>query len=158
MSGLQQASGAPIEITLGDKSYRMSPLTRRDIEELDNYVRATVMTTARASLPQDASEEQKKLTEETALRTAMSMSWMTGEGARLMSSLTGWSRILWQGLRYNHPELTPDSIAALLLDPTNLEQAQKRWHLLNIGPPKVDKKGGQPKHGGKKRERKRLSR
>ena len=141
MTDVAAASASPVPIKLAGREFRMSPLTYDDIGELDQYLRSRVIESARQSLPGDASPDQRAMTEESAIRVACELTWMSGKGAKMMSSLQGWARILWQGLRHNHPELKPEDVVKLLTDPRTLEHAQAEWKRINKGDAKPGKAG-----------------
>lgn len=124
MATAAQATAAPSEIRLGGLILRMKPFTDSDISELDNWLRALVIRTARESLPDDASQEDRLTTIEAATRAAMGMSWMSGQGARMMATLDGLAQLVWQSVHHHHPTVTPADIRKELLDPDTIEEAR----------------------------------
>ncbi len=131
MTTAQEATAAPLELRLGDRTFRMSPLTERDIAELDHWLQSRVIRIARESLPPAASEEDRRLTLDVALSRAASLSWMSPEGARLMATLDGMAQLVWQGVKTNHPGIAPAEIRELLLDAANLEESLGAFDRLN---------------------------
>ena len=119
------ATTSPIQI--GDKTFLLSPMTDSDLGYLDRWVQTRHIRMARESLLPDASDAQRELTERIALEQAMGLSWMWGKGLQIINTVEGWATILWTGLRRNHSDLTPDHLVKLLIDPKNLEAAQKQW-------------------------------
>lgn len=132
MADMATATAAPVDIHLGGKTFRMSPLTNQDLGELQQYLVSRIMQEARASLPPDATDKQRQITEEAALRYTQGLSWMSGDGARKMADVTGMTRILWQGLKHNHPDITVEEVHTLLLDPATLEDARRDIDRLNM--------------------------
>jgi hypothetical protein len=110
----------------------MAPLTDADIAELDHWLQARIIRLARDSLPTDATEEDKRLTLEVALNQAAGMTWFSPTGARLMATVDGMARLTWQGIKTHHPDVTPDQIRALLLDPANIDEARVAFEQLNL--------------------------
>lgn len=153
MTTAAQATAAPVEIRLGGHSFRMSPLTDRDIAELDHWLRARVIRTARESLSSDTSLEDKQLVIDSAVRVAMSMTWMSGDGARQMATLDGMAQLLWQGIHHNHPTTTPEEIRASLLDPATIEEARETLRRHNFAGNGGQKKT-RPRKKGKHNRRK----
>lgn len=131
MSNHATITAAPYPITLGGTTYRMKPLTDADIAELDQWLRARIIRTARESLPDDASEADRRLTMESAVAFATTVTWMSGHGAKLMATLEGMAQLVWQGCHHLQPAVTPEEIRAKLLDPRNLEEARLAFDTLN---------------------------
>ena len=134
-----QATASPAEIHLGSLRLRLSPLTDRDISELDQWLQQRVIRTARASLAADASPEERRETIAIAIETAATLTWMSATGARLMSTIDGWAQIIWQGAHRDHPDMTPGEIRKHLMDPGALDEARETFERLNI-PKGVKKK------------------
>ena len=155
MTTAAQATAAPVELRLGGHSFRMSPLTDRDIAELDNWLRTRVIRTARESLSPDTSPNDRQLVIDSAVRVAMSMTWMSGDGARQMATLDGMAQLLWQGIQHNHPETTPEQIRGLLLDPVTIEEARDTLRRLNFAGNGEQKKTGDEARREDRRRKKR---
>lgn len=121
---------APYEFQLGDKTFRLSPLTDRDIEELDNWLRNRIIHMARvASLTLVDSE--RKLILESAITVASTTSWMSPEGSKIMGTLDGIAQLTLQGLRKHHPEVTFGGIRLLLIGATEIESATTAFQQVN---------------------------
>ena len=129
---LEKVTAAPVDIRLAGKTYRMAPLTDKDVAELDNFARGWIIRMALDALPPDAPDDIKRITMEAAVRVAAGTTWLRGKGQEMMNSVAGWARILWQGLRKNHRDLTPEKIAEMLTDPVTLEEATEAWRRLNL--------------------------
>jgi hypothetical protein len=127
-----QATAAPAPITLGDKTFRMSPLSDVDIGELDQWLQARIVRIARNSLPEDADPALRAETIGAALDKAATMTWMSPKGAEMMATLDGMAQLIWQGCHRNHPGLTPEDVRAVLLNPTDIELARATFERLNI--------------------------
>ena len=155
MTTAAQATAAPSEIRLGGRSFRMKPFTDVDIAELDNWLRALVIRTARESLPDDASQEDRLTTIEAATRAAMGMSWMSGYGARMMATLDGLAQLIWQSVHHHHPTVMPSVIRRELLDPDTIEEARLTLKRVNEAEPSGDgeKKTGKGRKGKRRKGR-----
>jgi hypothetical protein len=105
MTPLNQATAAPIPVLLNGEEYRLSPLTGRDIAELDNWVKSDMIRAARESLPPDASELDRETTLQVAIRASMQVSFFKGFTGRT-TDFARCTRLLWQLLRRCHPDLT----------------------------------------------------
>lgn len=130
---------------LGGVEYRMSPLTDRDISELDEWIQTEHIRLARASLGPECTQAERDETLGIAMRQARTLSWMSPEGAAIMGTVDGVARVIFQGLRENHPELVEKKVPharvrQLLLDPRTVEYAMTVWNKINLegikkGPP-----------------------
>ncbi len=158
MATRAEATAAPRPVRLGGVEYKMSPLTDQDIAYLDGWVRKKHVEVARSTLPEDATEEQKDRTERIALAQASAMSFMSGQGVHIIAGIDGWSQIMWCGLHRNHPELTVERIAELLIDPKTLAEAQDAWDVLNNGPRRRTRRAGAKKKKKSKRKAAQTSR
>jgi len=148
MSTRIDATAPPAELKLGGKVFQFSPMTDEDIAYLDQWVQQRHIRIARQSLGDDATDEQRDRTERIALEQASTMSFMSGTGARIISTIDGWSQIMFCGIRKNHPGVTSKDIRDLLLDPENLDKLQDEWELLNL------RQGTRAKDGIKKKRKK----
>lgn len=124
-------------IRLGDREFLASPLTDRDIAELDEWIQEHFIDLARRSLKPSTSEADRELTMRVAMREAMSLTWLSGQGARIMGTVDGLSRLLWQMIHHSHPEVRPEQLRAYLIDPklaqANMQQVNDAFAKLNVG-------------------------
>lgn len=161
---MPQVTAAPHPVTLGGKQYMMSPMSDKDMDEINNWLRSTVIDMARRSIPEDATKSEREEMLGVALDRARRLSWMSGEGARLIAEPEGIMRVLHACLRKNHPNLTFqelwDSVVSESadgrkeMDPTELEGAIAVWEELNI-PPGQDRRKKTSKAKKKRRKRRR---
>ena len=150
---------APHPVVLGGVEYTLAPLTDVDIEELNNWLRSDVIRMARDALTEDMTPAERAEILGVAMDKARGLSWLSGEGAAAMASLSGIARVLWQGLRANHPELTWKRVQELIMDKRTLDYALAIWRELNLGPVRTPKgKGGTTRPGSPKARRRRKRR
>lgn len=119
-------------IKLGGTTYTMRPLDSSDVAELDRWLQARVIRTARESLPPDASEADRRLTMESAVALATTITWMSSHGTRMLATIDGMAQIVWCGVRHHHPEITPAEIRTKLLDPKTLDEARQAFEVANF--------------------------
>ena len=116
--GNPQASSAPVMI--GETEYRISPLTDRDIGEINNYLRSQAIRAARQSINVAEEPAMAELTLRIAMQEANKIDWTKDP-----SLITGQDCIIyvfWLGMRREHPDLTQEEFSRLLLaDPDALE-------------------------------------
>lgn len=147
-------TAAPYDLVLTDKegkkhSYRMSPLTDKDIVELDHYVQSEFIARARESC-KDADDREARLTIEIALEKSAAVGFTTEYGARLMGTVDGLTRLVWQSLKTLQPHLTEDNLRELLFDPNNVREVNtvfRRMHHVD------EKKKGAPSGNSKSRRK-----
>jgi len=138
---MPQVTGASHPVKFGDRAYDMSPLTDKDIDEVDNWLRSTYLQTARLGL-EGLNEEERQELLGVALKTARGLSFMSKDGAKIAGSLDGVTRVVWQGLKVNHPSLTYDAFKAEIfaLKKVDAEKlgadlllAMSIWSEINVG-------------------------
>lgn len=117
-TGLSNMSefGSAVPVTLAGKDYRFSPLTYGDIEELDNWVRGEYMTRVLKAIPKDADPADREMAMKIAQNTVSTMTWLSGKGAIIMTSVRGMVKIAALSLQKNHPELTDERLRQIILD------------------------------------------
>lgn len=122
-------------------SLQMLPLSDCDISELDLWVQTKYIRMARAAAA-DIPVEQRNNEIEIAQRTAAGMSAFTGAGARMIASVDGMARVVWQSTHKRHPDITEARIRELLFNPTNMDEANAVFAAANFQQP-PDKKPGE---------------
>ena len=132
---------SPIELTLSGTTLRFSAFNDADIHELDDYVQRRHIETAMRGCPADASAEDKKLLYSLALTQASGLSWLSGSGARIIGTLDGMARLVWQGVHRQHPELSETDVRKLLIDADseevtaqNIDRAREAFSQANRAP------------------------
>lgn len=151
-------TGASFPLKLGEKTYQLSPLLDIDIEELNNWLRSTFIDMARSSIPANASKAVREETLAVAMREARRLSWVEGYGAELMSSgLDGITRVIFQSIKKNHPDLKFEDLRSELMNPDNLETALVVWRNQNLISDSSDneKKRREKKNKKRREQRKR---
>jgi len=132
MASGDQVAAAPVDIVIGGKTYRMSPLQDRDVAELDNWLRSRIIRMARDSLAADEPEDMKRITMEAAIRFAQGLTWISGEGAQVMDTIDGISRIVWQGVYHNHPEVSYEEVRrSMFQEKDNQHQSLEVKHFID---------------------------
>lgn len=154
MSTTAQAAGSPVEVTLADQTYRMSPLRDVDYGEFDRWMQVKLIQTARQSLTPDMSDQERQDTMDAAMRQASLLTIASPHGARVASSLDGVAMLLWLGVRQNHPEVTREKIRSQLADPRTVSAAMDSFDLANEVPdaPETSSKSAKKKPMKKRRK------
>lgn len=140
MQPIGDVTQAPAPVTFHGNEYRATPLSDKDLVELDHWIQAQFIARVRESLesldPDNKPEDQIVYEREMqgARRQALTITWMSGEGAGMMATVNGTARVLWHQLRKNHPEMTHDDCRELMIDPQSIGLAQQLFKTLDLNP------------------------
>lgn len=133
--------------------YEMTPMSDKDMVEVDEWLRANYIRTARSSLPSDATQLERDETLTIAMREAQSISFMSGQGAQMIGTVSGLARLIWQTVKHRHPDVSYESLRSKLFNPANVREGNRVWKQLNLG-----KKGeGENESKGKSRAQRKHS-
>jgi hypothetical protein len=140
MADRAQITAATAEIKIDGKMYQMSPLSDKDIAELDNWIRVRVVRLARASLTGEETKQEREEVLGVAFKYASSLTWLD-KGAEEMTTLEGVARVLKQTLKKHHPEITAEYLGACIVDgKIDMDDATDIFDLLNALPEEAAKK------------------
>jgi hypothetical protein len=140
---------------------QMKPLSDKDISEMDLWVRVRYIRTAREAaegLTPDRYEQELRI----AQMTAIQLSAFSGMGGKMIATVDGMARVIWQGIKDNHPEITEHRIRALMFSQRNLKEANAAFKMVNFSPAvtseKGEKRGRTPQADNLRKRRKALQR
>lgn len=157
-------NGASIPLTLTNKQgddveLLLAPMTDRDMTELDEWVRAEFIRNARNSLGETATAAERQETLTLAMQQSFGLTFISGMGAKMMGTVDGIARLVWQGCKSNHDGLTFEFVKDLMFSQQNVAASNAAWKSLNV-PKKGTKKGNRqaPKNRGRKQKRNRQNR
>ena len=131
-------------------SYLMSPLTDRDISELDEWLQVRYIQLAVSSLGPKATLEERNEVRLQAAEAASSLTWLSGRGASVMASIDGVTRMLWQSIKREHPTVTEQELRKHMYAPENIAAVRDRFERLNIDAQHVKKGSQEKKNKGRK--------
>lgn len=146
------------EIQLDGETYFASPLDDKDIQELDLFVQQQFMKSVYATMPEGLAGEDKDRAVALAQVTCSRMTFMSGEGARIIATVPGMTRLTWQMLHHNHPDLTVTELYAKLMNPKNIDEVNEKFREVNHLPTKKPKRNQHQPKSPKKRKKNRRSR
>lgn len=152
MTTRAQATGIPVQVTLGGQPYRASVWTQREFAEWEEWVRATYRKRAMEGI-EDMPESLRSGFTLSVHDRASRITFVSDESTSLLSSPAGFIKAWWLSLRDNHPGITEDQVGELLLHPdTSYDELQE---LAIIGPAmeRVKKKGTRAPKRKKKRRK-----
>jgi hypothetical protein len=145
-----QATAATSTVLIGGEEYHLRPLTDRDWAELDLWHQGRTIRMARASLNDEATEEERQFTMAAAFRFAQGLSFMGDSLANSplktppILSMDGLSQFVWRMIRRDQPRLAPDDVRSLLEAYPEATEAIMDVFLLMVG---VTKKKDSPGPG-----------
>lgn len=114
-------TGAHVSLELGDTELSIRRLTDKDITELDEWVKSRIIQLARASLSDSMTSDEREEFLGIAMRQAMRTTFLSGDGAKMMASLDGLARIVYQGL-VDKASMSFEDIRSALLVPENVRR------------------------------------
>lgn len=118
-----QITGARETLILKDGDsfieFLMSPMSDIDISEIDLWVQARYVALASASDRDKAKQEAQTLTA------------FAGIGAEVLSCVAGITRLLWQAIHRNHPNVSQDKLYALMMIEENQVAVNDKFQSLN---------------------------
>jgi hypothetical protein len=130
---LSKLTAAPVEVNLGKIKLLMSPLTDRDMAELDEYVRAVYVRNARVSVDdvKDSDPSMWGRVMKFAMETALLLTWSRPPGSNVMGTTDGIVRLAYQGAKKHTSGLTLESLRAALTDPENVAVFRQKFTSTN---------------------------
>jgi len=148
----ERITGATHPLHLGKHKFAASRLSDTDITELDIWVRNQYIHTVKSSFTPQTTQREREESLDIAFRTAATLSAFTGTGARILATVEGMTRLIWQTIKTNHPHVSEETLHQLLLDPENIEECNRVFKTLNM-PDTANLPANSGKKGGKNRKR-----
>ena len=146
------AASVPIKFNDGVE-YLYSPLTDKDIDEMDEWLQARSIENARNSLAPGLSAEERQETLSIAIRDSLGITMLSGIGAKMVATVAGMTRLVWQGVKKNHPDVTIEQLRSHLLHPENIREANRVFESTNAVPEGKLKNGQRTKLAKKRKHR-----
>ena len=137
---MDNVSGASTPFVLNGVEYWLSPLTDKDMVELDEFLQFHVINLARKTLAPNATEAEKERAETIALKMAVGLSWMSGEGAKIIGTKEGMTRLVWFSLRKRNPELKLETVREHIFNPAAISSFNTSFRRVNNMPDVSEKK------------------
>lgn len=136
--GIPESTAAPAEITLGGKTFRMRPLSFAEIGEFERWAQDEYLQRVERSvkyLDEAAKAEERRKAAAIMRKMSMVVQSDDAEALREMDetcrSIEGLTRLIWLGLRREHPELTLPEVGNLLADQKAIDAAKGHWKRIN---------------------------
>lgn len=117
-----------------EQEFLSRPLSDKDMDEIDAWLRREFVKRVEDAISPSSSKVMVQAAAGQIVATVPTISFMDGAiGSRMASSTVGLSRIVWQSLRAEHPNLAFHRIKALLMNESNRKASQKHWRDTNVG-------------------------
>jgi len=111
---MSNPQASPALVSINGNEYLVSPLTDRNIGEINNYIRSQAIKTARESFDPNDPPEVKELTLRIAIQEAAKVDWTETPG--IITNPDYMMYVFWTALRKNHPELTRETFTQEVLE------------------------------------------
>lgn len=149
-----RVSGAAVPLILingGEEvEFMMSPLSDKDLSELTDFVQEYYLRMARRSAKNETSEERDRI-ERIAQREAVTLTWTSGIGAKLIASVDGMARLVWQSVKKLHPDVSVTQLRAYMFSAENIREVNRLFRKANDLSEPGGPKGKKPKRAPRKR-------
>jgi len=124
-------SGAPVAFTIAEQEFLMSPLTDRDIQELNNFIKQDILKNAKEFCKTETNVTIIEATMKAAMAQVSKVDWIINSD--LLQSVERISYLLWMGVRANAPKPTRAVFTNLLLSDweTNFDLCMETLQLAN---------------------------
>ncbi len=122
MTTTAQATAAAHTVNIGGRTFRMSPLRDRDYGEFEAWVQDKHIALFKRNLeglPDD--ERQRQL--DRAFDRAAEIGIHSPEAMSAMCTVDGVGKLVWMGIRREHPDVKEDEIVSLMTSPEFIRQA-----------------------------------
>ena len=134
---MQRITGAAVPLTFKDGvTLQFSPLTDKDTEEIDEWLRARIIQIARNSFTPLTSVEERGELLQAALRQAAVVTYTSQTGLEMLASVVGITFICWLSVRKEHPKITIDDLYKRFIDedtgPENINRANEAFNHVNF--------------------------
>lgn len=137
-------------LKIGDKEYVCSALNDEGRENLDGWLRAQYVERAAAMIEALTNESDKRLALEVAFKEASKITFVSRLGAEFLATVDGMTRLMYESIKPNQPDVTHKELRELFLNPKNVRLANAVFKELNTagttgGPAEADSKRPDPK-------------
>jgi hypothetical protein len=126
------ASSVRHPIVIGDKTYDVSPLSDEGREAMDEWVRAKFVERITPIIDALKNRQDREAALDRAFTRAFEITWMSEEGSKLIGTVEGVAKLLYEGIRPNHPDVTFDELKQQMFSAENVDKANAIFRELNI--------------------------
>ena len=130
--GDRHVNASPGTLILGDRELTMSPLTDKELTQLDDWVREQYVSNALKAIPIDIAEATRQRMELHIIDKAARLSCMTGEGASLIATPRGMAKLVHVSLHSD--DITIEELTREMYDPNNIRVVNRKFTEINTDP------------------------
>ncbi len=130
MTSLADATAAPVQFTMGDKTLKLAPLTDADFGEYERYLQDRYVSVAKRNCTDMSETIQVALLKE-AIDTAAHITITSVKGQDLMTSMDAVVRFVWMHCRKHQPDLTEATLFQWLSDEEVHKQVMDKIEFLH---------------------------
>lgn len=150
------ATAAPLQLKLGDKTYRLSPLNWRDYAEFDLWMREEALKQLSSDTVTSLPDEDRRALHRHIVDQSAKLSLTTppmhdleamGTINRIASSVSGAARLVWLGIRHSDFDVTIEEIEKLFTDAEIFASAMSQFERVNDDGKKKTKKTTKTRRG-----------
>lgn len=117
-------SGASASLDLGPGlDLSISPLTDKDIVELDRWIQKRYVENAYEGLRDILPKEDLALALQNITLASLGVSWTSRAGLMILSTVEGMVQLVYQSAKSNHPNLDKSQLQSAMLKPENIDKA-----------------------------------
>jgi hypothetical protein len=137
---------APEDVSIAGVTLKLAALTDEDCAALDRWVQAECVAAAQSTLDESCTQAEWDRATGAASKAAIGLCWSYGEGRKAMLTDRGYARLVWTGLRRQHPLLTERRVARLLKRASIEERRRlvEAYQRVNMLEPPPNAPGGKP--------------
>lgn len=130
-----QLTGGTMPFVVSEQTFKARPLTDRDYAELDEYVRAHIINTAR-KVAANLSEKERRELLAAAVLAATGLRWTSEEGAKVLNTLEGAAYLSWLMVKHSHKNVPFNAFYEVFSQDSfvesNLIELDRVWATLNL--------------------------
>lgn len=130
MTSLADATAAPVQFTMGDKTLKLAPLTDADFGEYERYLQDRYVSVAKRNCADMSESIQIALLKEV-IDTAAHITLTSVKGQELMTSMEAVVRFVWLHCRKHQPDLSETTLYEWLSDDAVHEQIMNKIEFLH---------------------------
>jgi len=117
MASTPNISAAPVLFKLGEQEFLMSPLTDRDIQELNNFIKQNILAAAREFCKSENNINMINAVMKAAMEQVSKVDWILNSD--LLESVERIAYLLWLGVRNNPPKPSRSDFMQTLMQDWN---------------------------------------
>lgn len=131
MTSIPEATAAGGEITLGGKTYKLRPLSWRDIGFYERWMRGELIASAREACRSAENEQERIGLLEAAYQQAGRLSLFSKDGIGFHQSVNGLMKLAYLSLKADQPRMTEEDVFAMLAGKDDLEAMMTKIREMN---------------------------